>query len=190
MIRVHIAPSTDPVVGRRGGRAMTSSISGSTPIASAGAESVTRSISQDLGREQGHDELAAADEAANKARSPAKTTPKTTVTTSPMFDDSSSAGLADLVEETRPCRTAARSSRSWLVREYHLRGFLGDLGADDAHGDADVGRCGAGASSTPSPVIATTSAIRLEGATMRSLCAERPERRPTRPGSRHGTRRR
>ena len=44
-----------------------------------------------------------------------------------------------------------------VVGQRHGRRFLGDVGAGDAHGDADVGlACRAGASLTPSPVMATT----------------------------------
>jgi hypothetical protein len=79
-MRGSIARSLD----RRGGRAMTSSVSGSTPMASAGAESVIRLIHKICVASRGSTSVRPVP---RRPIASAKTTPRNTVSTSPMFDD-------------------------------------------------------------------------------------------------------
>ncbi|MNC88819.1 hypothetical protein D3C83_46810 [compost metagenome] len=78
-------PSITRSVMRRGLRAITSSVCGSTPIASAGPESVIRLIHRIWVASNGS---TTDSPAPVRPITPASTTPKKTVSTSPMFDDS------------------------------------------------------------------------------------------------------
>src|SRR5690606_33659507 len=48
--------------------------------------------------------------------------------------------LADVLEDLPPFPYGANDGGEVVVGENHVRRFLGDLGASDAHGDSDVGR--------------------------------------------------
>lgn len=85
MIRLHMARSMIRSVGRRGARAITSSISGSTPMARAGPESVTRLIHRIWVASSGTT-VAAGSAGSARPMTPASTTPRNTVAISPMFE--------------------------------------------------------------------------------------------------------
>ncbi|MNN81801.1 hypothetical protein D3C81_1986610 [compost metagenome] len=81
----HIRASITRSVGRRGRRAITSSVCGSTPMASAGAASVIRLIHKICVASSGS---SSAPLASIKPRALAPSTARSTVSTSPMLDDS------------------------------------------------------------------------------------------------------
>jgi len=81
----HMRASIVRSVSPRGLRAMTSSVSGSTPIARAGPESVIRLIHRICVASSGS--TTASPEPVSPI-TPAPTTPRKTVSTSPMFEDS------------------------------------------------------------------------------------------------------
>ena len=81
----HMRASITRSLRRRGLRAMRSSAGGSTPIASAGPESVIRLIHRSCVASSGS---TTASPAPVSPITPAPTTPRKTVSTSPMFDDS------------------------------------------------------------------------------------------------------
>ena len=64
--------------------------------------------------------------------------------------------LADVLEDAPPGGDRRDDRREVVVGEHHRRRLPRDVGARLPHRHADVGRRSAGASFTPSPVIATT----------------------------------
>ena len=80
----HIAPSITRSVSLRGLRFITSSVVGSTPIASAGAASVSRLIHSSWVASNGT--VTPTESGFLMPRKPASTTPRNTVNTSPTFE--------------------------------------------------------------------------------------------------------
>ncbi len=106
----HIRASITRSFGRRGGRAITSSVSGSTPMARAGAVSVIRLIHRIWVASRGS---TTASPFPLSPRAPARTTPKKMVRTSPMLDDSRSRRNFGCCRECLVLRVRPRrSSRS------------------------------------------------------------------------------
>ena len=64
--------------------------------------------------------------------------------------------LADVVEDAAALAHGLDDGGEVVIRQNHLGRFLGHLGSGDPHGHAYVGGLTAGASLTPSPVMATT----------------------------------
>jgi hypothetical protein len=100
-------------------------------------------------------------------------------------------GLAQVVVDGAAFLHGVGDGGEVVVGQHHLGGLLGRLGALDAHGHAHVGALEAGASLTPSPVMAVTWPLAWMARTRRSLCSGwRGRRRRPRAPFAHKTRRR
>ena len=108
------------------------------PSASAGAPSVSRLIQRICVASSG---TAIASPVSSSPITPARTTPKNIVKTSPMFDESRKRrNLRMLAKIAAALADGADDRREVVVGEDHVRRLLGDVGAGDAHRDADVRR--------------------------------------------------
>src|SRR6516164_7296370 len=107
----------------RGGRPITSISCGSNEITSPSATDVTILTQRTCGR---HGE-AEEDGDSNDQR------------LSDVGGQQKEHGLFDVVVDCAPLLHRCRDRGEVVVGQYHSRGFLGHLGALDAHGDADVG---------------------------------------------------
>ena len=94
---------------------------------------------EDLRREQRHrDRLAVVIQAERAARARRR---RTSCSTSPMFDESRKRrNLRMFAKMPRPSRIALDDRGEVVVGEDHVRRLAGDVGAGDAHRDADVRR--------------------------------------------------
>ena len=166
---VHISRSMTRSSSCRGGRRMTSSGGGSTPIANAGAVSVSRLIHRICVASSG---TATASPVPSRPMTPASTTPKNMVNTSPMFDESRKRrNLRMLARMARPSRTAVMMvaklssarimSAASFVTSVPVTPMATPMSAD----------FNAGASFTPSPVMATMLPSAWRASTILSLCS-------------------
>ena len=134
----HISASITRSVSRRGGRRMTSSGGGSTPSASAGAPSVSRLIQRIWVASSG-----------TAIASPVSSSPITPgehdaeehrEDLADVRREQEAQELADVREDPAALADGADDRGEVVVGEDHVRRLLGDVGAGDAHRDADVGR--------------------------------------------------
>ena len=157
MPRYSRAPSR-PLVALRGGSIICVGSGGSMPSASAGRPFVTRLIQRIMsGRSPGifghHARDEHGDEQARVRR------------------EQEEDELLDVAPDRAAFADGVDDGREVVVGEHHVRGLARDVGAVLAHRDADVRFASAGASFTPSPVIATMWPRALNAFTMRSFCS-------------------
>ena len=134
----HIGPSTTRAARERGGRRMRRASGGSMPTARAGAASVSRLIHKIWVASSGvHDAVAAARQPQHAREHDAEEHRHdlARVRRQQVADE-----LPDVREDRPPLLDRGHDRREVVVGEDHVRGFLGDVGAGDAHRDADIGR--------------------------------------------------
>ena len=139
------------------------------PSASAGAPSVSRLIQRICVASSG---TAIASPVSSSPITPASTTPKNIVKTSPMFDESRKRrNLRMLAKIPRPSRTAltivAKLSSARIMSAASLATSVPVMPIATPMSAA----LSAGASLTPSPVIATIRPSAWSASTIRSLCS-------------------
>ena len=170
MMSPHICPSITRSVSLRGLRAITSSVEGSTPIAKAGAASVSRLI---------HSSCVASSGTVTPwlpgcvmPRKPASITPPKTVKTSPTLELSRyRRNLRMLSKMPRPSRTAStmvlKLSSARIILALCLVTSVPVMPIATPMSAVLT----AGASFTPSPVMATILPCRCSDSTIFSLCS-------------------
>ena len=165
----HMRASMARSVGRRGGRAITSSVSGSTPIASAGPESVTRLIQRICVASSGSTSRR------RRRRGRSRRRRRRRGRRSAPRPCSTTAGSAGTCGCCRRCARPSRTASTMVAKLSSARIILAASLATSVPvmpiATPMSAAFSAGASLTPSPVIATTLPSACSASTMRSLCA-------------------
>ncbi len=166
---IHISVSITRSFRPRGGRSMTSSGGGSRPIASAGAVSVSRLTHRICVASNG---TAIASPVSSRPSCLANRTPKNIVSTSPMFDDSRKRRNRRMFSKIpRPSPMAATIVAKLSSARIMSAAPLATSVPVTPIATPMSAAFSAGASLTPSPVIATIRPSCCRASTMRSLCS-------------------